>query len=220
MANIIAVIPAYNEAARIAPVIRGVRSQVTAVIVIDDHSCDATADVARRAGALVVRLATNMGAGFATRTGCDIAVAHGAEIIVTIDADGQHDPTEIPKLLTTLERDKLDIVYGSRPQRPPMPWIKRLTNRMGSYIISRLFGTTIRDTQTGFHVFTATCYPKLRWKSCRYGMVSEFVMRTGINRLKYKEVEISTIYTDKTAGMSLKDGAKALLKMVWWRLRE
>ena len=105
-------------------------------------------------------------------------------------------------------------------KKPPMPWIKRMTNRTGSFIISRLFGTSIKDTQTGFHAFTAACYPKLRWRSCRYGMVSEFVMRTGINTLKYQEVEIATIYTDKTAGMSLKDGAKALLKMLWWRIRE
>lgn len=216
----IAVIPAFNEADRIAPVIAKTKKYVDQVIVIDDHSRDATAVVAARAGALTVRLVTNMGAGFATRTGCDIALARGATRIVTIDADGQHDPAQIPRLISALERQGVDIVYGSRPQRPPMPLIKRVTNRWGSFIISRMFGTTIQDTQTGFHVFTARCYPKLRWRSCRYGMVSEFVMRTGINRLKYAEVEIPTIYTDKVAGMSLKDGAKALLKMVWWRMRE
>ena len=220
MATIAAVIPAYNEASRIGPVINAVRKYVDTVIVVDDHSADQTASVAKAHNAMTVRLATNMGAGFATRTGCDIAVVNGAKILITIDADGQHDPAEIPKLLKVLQDSKADIVYGSRPQRPPMPWIKRTTNRWGSFVISHMFGTDIKDTQTGFHVFSATCYPKLRWRSCRYGMVSEFVMRTGINRLKYKEVEIKTIYTDKVAGMSLKDGAQALLKMLWWRMKE
>ncbi|MBI1969954.1 glycosyltransferase family 2 protein [Candidatus Woesearchaeota archaeon] len=218
--NIIAVMPAYNEAVRIGPVIDRVKRYVQEIIVIDDHSKDATADVARKHGAFVVRLITNMGAGFATRIGCDMAMEQGADLIVTIDADGQHDPAEIHKLVKTLQEKRCDIVYGSRPPRKPMPMLKQLSNKCGSFLISRMFGTAIRDTQTGFHAFTREAYPRLRWHSNRYGMVSEFVMRTGLNKLRYEEVEVKTIYTDKEGGMKFRDGFKALTRMIWWRMKE
>ncbi len=220
MPKIIAVIPAYNESIRIRPVIQHTKKYVDEVIVIDDHSSDDTKRAAKQSGAVAIRLMTNMGAGFATRTGCDIAIERDADVIVTIDADGQHDPKEIPKLVKELQQENYDIIYGSRPPKKPMPLIKQLTNKWGSFLISRMFRTTISDTQTGFHVFTAEAYPRLRWESNRYGMVSEFVMRTGLTKLRYKEVEVKTIYTDKVGGMTLKDGVKALSTMFWWRLKE
>ena len=216
----IAVVPAYNEATRIGRVVEQTKRYTNQIIVIDDHSKDKTSEIADEAGAIVVRLAANQGAGFATRMGCDLAVEAGADIIVTIDADGQHDPKEIPALLAALKKQEADIVYGSRPQQKPMPLMKRTANFFGSFLISRMFGTTISDTQTGFHAFTSQAYPKLRWESNRYGMVSEFVMRTGINKLKYAEVSVKTIYSDKRTGMTFFDGIKSLFHMVWLRVKE
>jgi UDP-N-acetylglucosamine---dolichyl-phosphate N-acetylglucosaminyltransferase len=216
----IAVIPAYNEATRITPVVQQTHQQVDTVIVVDDHSSDQTQTVAEKAGAVAVRLAANQGAGFATRVGCDLAVQAGAAIIITIDADGQHDPKEIPRLIAKLTKSNADIVYGSRPQQKPMPIFKRMGNFVGSFLISRMFGTTISDTQTGFHAFTAEAYSKLRWESNRYGMVSEFVMRTGANNLKYAEVPVKTIYTDKVTGMTFLDGMKSLFHMIWLKVKQ
>lgn len=103
-----------------------------------------------------------MGAGFATRVGCGIANKQGSDILVTIDADGQHDPSSIPKLVKTLQDEKLDIVFGSRPRNEAMPLVKRIGNFGLSAIASILFGVRIKDSQTGFHAFTTDAYEKLR----------------------------------------------------------
>ena len=216
----IAVIPAYNEAKRIAPVIKESINYVDDVIVVDDHSNDSTYKVAKNAGATAVRLITNMGAGMATRVGCDIAVDNGADIIVTLDADGQHSPDDIPKLLKALQEPKTDIVFGSRPRNKNMPLLKRLGNFGLSAVAIFLFGINIKDSQTGFHAFTKEAYKKLRWSSNRYGVVSEFVANVAKSRLAYKEVDVKTIYTDKTVGMRKRDAIKAVISMIKWRLKE
>jgi glycosyltransferase involved in cell wall biosynthesis len=218
--NTIVVIPALNESKRIAKVIGQTLSMVDEVIVVDDHSQDPTFEVAKKKGAKSIRLATNMGAGFATRLGCDIACSNEADVIITLDADGKHDPAEIPKLVKTLQKGKYDIVFGSRPRDKNMPWIKRIGNSGLSWIASFLFGVNISDSQTGFHAFTKESYPKIRWESERYGMVSEFIMNVGKHRLSYKEVPIKTIYTDKQTGMSKIDALKSAFSMLSWRLRK
>lgn len=216
----IAVMPAFNEAKRIRPVIKDSLKYASEVIVVDDHSGDSTLQAAKDAGATTIRLVTNMGAGMATRVGCDIAVKRGADIIVTLDGDGQHCPDDIPKLAKVLRQQKLDIVFGSRPRNRNMPPIKRIGNISMSMAASFLFGISIKDSQTGFHAFTSNAYRKLRWSSNRYGIVSEFVANVAKNRLRYKEVNVKTIYTDKTRGMRKRDAAKAMISMVKWRLKE
>ncbi len=220
MSSIIAVIPAFNEESRIAPVVRGALEFCDEVIVIDDYSRDKTGAMAAKAGATVIRLVTNMGAGMATRVGCDIAAERNADIIVTLDADGQHAPDEIPKLVGRLKQEHLDIVFGSRSRNKKMPLMRRIGNHGLSTIASALYGVSIKDSQTGFHAFTRGAYKKLRWSSNRFGMVSEFVANVGKHRLRYDEVKIRTIYTGKQPGMRKRDAVKAVLNMIKWRLRE
>lgn len=218
--KIIAVIPAYNEEATIEDVVSNTLKYVDKVIVVDDDSGDRTTEKAVKAGAEVAGLIVNMGAGFATRVGCDIASNDDADIIVTIDADGQHDPSDIPKLIEILKEENLDIVFGSRPRSEAMPLVKRIGNLGLSLIASLLFKIKIRDSQTGFHAFTEEAYEKLRWNSSRYGVVSEFVVKTAKNKLRFKEVEVKTIYGDRgKVGMRKRDAIKAILKMFWWRIR-
>ncbi len=217
--NVIAAIPAYNEASRIGPVIRKALEHVDEVVVVDDHSRDDTLRVATDAGATAVRLVTNMGAGFATRVACDAAVRHGADVIVTIDADGQHDPAEIPRIVKMLEDRKVDVVFGARPRDVNMPLFKRIGNGGLSFICRILFGIRITDSQTGFHAFTPEGYRKIRWISDRYGMVSEIVANVARNKASYAEAPIKTIYVGKVAGMGVKDAIKAVMSMISWRLR-
>lgn len=216
----VAVIPAYNECGAVGGVVKGAKNYVDEVVVVDDHSKDNTLDEAVKAGAKAVRLIVNMGVGFSTRTGCEIALRNGADIIITLDGDGQHDPSEIPKLVEMLNKEKLDIVFGSRPADKNMPFIKRLGNTGLSMWAKWLFNVDIKDTQTGFHVFHSDAYSKLKWESRRYSMVSEISARTGKTKLKYREVPIKTIYTCKTTGMAKRDAMKALLRMVWWRINK
>jgi len=212
-----AVIPAYNEAGRISTVIKNTKRYVDQVLVVDDCSSDETCSEA--SDAFVIRNPVNMGAGFSTRVGCDIAHRLGADYIVTIDADGQHDPHEIPKLKGHLVKNDLDIVFGSRPQDRNMPLIKRIGNIGLSTIASVLFNVRIKDSQTGYHLFTNAAYPRLRWVSNRYGVVSEFVMRVGRAQLRYDEVKVKTIYVDKNVGMSKVDAVKSVLSMLKWRFK-
>lgn len=123
------VIPAYNEEKTIASVIAGVRRYVDNVIVIDDGSADSTLEIAQKSGVKVYRHFINRGLGGALGTGIRAALSAGADIIVTLDADGQHDPAEIPFLLKPIMESEADIVIGSRfLKTQPMPLFRRMGN--------------------------------------------------------------------------------------------
>ena len=126
--KVFAVIPAFNEEERIEKVISETNGYVNSVIVVDDGSNDNTYKVAKKTDATTLKHAINMGLGFTLRTGCEKALQNGADIIVTIDGDGQHDPNEITKLVKTLERGNYDVVIGIRPPDKYMPFTKKFGN--------------------------------------------------------------------------------------------
>jgi glycosyltransferase involved in cell wall biosynthesis len=148
---IVAVVPAHNEATRIGPVVTAARAHL-AVIVVDDGSTDATADEARAAGATVLEQRPNQGKGAALRAGFRRALDDGAEAILTLDADGQHDPADIPAFLaawTAVPRPEL--VIGRRSFRA-MPPIRRLSNELGGRAFSWAVGRPIPDNQSGYRL--------------------------------------------------------------------
>lgn len=155
MADLLVIVPALNEEAAIAGVVAEVRGALAAeVVVVDDGSTDATAAIARAAGARVLRHPFNLGVGAAVRTGLRYAVENGYETVLQIDGDGQHDPVEARLLLTVLERGDVDVVVGSRFEAgyalsPPRRMVMRLLSR----IVSRRLGSTITDTTSGFRAF-------------------------------------------------------------------
>ena len=139
---ILAVIPAYNEEGRIAQVVAAAKRYVDAVLVVDDGSTDRTAECAVQAGARIVSHAQNCGAGAATMTGLDAARMLGAQIVVTLDADGQHDPQEIPLLLKPIQEDKADIVFANRFGRKNIiPLVRRVFNGIGNVLTLFVTGT-------------------------------------------------------------------------------
>ena len=145
-----AIIPAFEEGGMIARVVRGARRYATEVLVVDDGSSDDTAERAQTAGASVVRHECNLGKGLALLTGIRYAAENGYEIAVTLDGDGQHDPSEIPKLLAALQNGA-DIIVGSRMGKPDgMPVARLLTNMAMSAVLRALTGCRLRDTQSGF----------------------------------------------------------------------
>lgn len=217
MKKIAAVMPAYNEEDRIGRVIEGVRGFADYIIIVDDCSHDNTSDISKSRGARVIELSNNMGAGFATRAGCDYAVGKGADIIVTIDADGQHNPYDIPKLLEPLLKNEADIVFGIRPRDRRMPLEKRIGNALLCLIARVLFKSNIKDTLTGFHAFKSSCYHSLRWDSPGYDAVSEIVYRTIKHKIRYKQVLVETIYNDKRNGMKKRHGIKSIFLMLKWK---
>lgn len=152
-ARTLVVIPAFNEAASVGGVIAevAVAAPGVTILVVDDGSADATAQVARRAGALVARLPFNLGVGGAMRTGFRFAVENGFDCVVQVDADGQHDPCAIPALIAAL--DTADLVMGARfagegdyAARGPRRWAMRLF----AVTLSRVARTRLTDTTSGF----------------------------------------------------------------------
>ncbi len=190
-----AVIPARNADATIGDVVRRVRIAVPAVtvLVVDDGSTDSTSARAREAGAVVIRHDVNRGKGAALQTGFDEASRRGISGVVTLDADGQHDPAYAAALLRAL--DGFDIVIGSRDRdRTGMPWVRRATNSVMTSIVSRLAGKRIEDTQSGFRAIRAEVLSAVRPRSSRFDYESEFLIEAGRRGFAIGALPVPTLY--------------------------
>jgi len=150
--KILGIIPAYNEERRIANVVLGAIEHIQ-VLVIDDGSRDETFQVAEGAGARVIRQSPNQGKGVALRRGFQEALDAGFEAVITLDADGQHDPGEIPGFLDIFRKSKPDLVIGERDfnQIPP---VRRLANSLGKWSFSWAVGHPIPDNQSGYRLLS------------------------------------------------------------------
>lgn len=189
------VIPAYCEADRIGPVIESVRLQGVHVIVVDDGSPDETAAVARSAGAEVIRHSKNRGKGQALQTGFRRAAELGCEAVITMDADGQHDPAEIPQFLEAYQRTRIPVLIGNRMwNQRGMPLVRRLTNRFMSWLLSREMGQYLPDTQCGYRLFQTDLLRFVETESDRFAAESEILLRLAARGLRMDSIRIRTIY--------------------------
>jgi glycosyltransferase involved in cell wall biosynthesis len=145
-------IPAHEEATRIAAVVSRACAHLP-VIVVDDGSTDDTTAVARGAGAEVLEQRPNRGKGAALRAGFRAAIERGAEAVVTLDADGQHDPDEIPRFLAAWADAPVDLVIGRRDFRR-MPPSRRLANTVGGVAFSWAIGADVPDNQSGYRLIS------------------------------------------------------------------
>ena len=148
--RLIALIPAYQEGPRIAAVVDGARRYLP-VLVVDDGSTDDTAARAAEAGSTVVRQLPNAGKGAALRAGFRHALEHGAEAVITLDADGQHDTDEIPAFLRAHEESPPALVIGRR-NFASMPAARRLSNKLGGIVLSAALGQAVPDNQSGYRL--------------------------------------------------------------------
>ena len=214
--KIFAVIPAYNEEKRIYDVVKKTKVYADRIIVVDDGSKDKTKESAENAGAIVLSHLVNLGKGAAAKTGCDYAFENKADIIILIDADGQHDPKEIPRFLESLSKN--DIVLGSRKINANMPVVLRFGNWFINRAIKFLYGIKIIDSQCGYRAFASGVYKILRWKASDYSMESEMIAKIGKYKLKYEELPIETIYSDRYKGTTVIDGFKIVFNLITWKL--
>lgn len=193
--RICAVIPARDAASTIAGVVRGLRATLpdATVIVVDDGSHDETSVRAREAGAVVLRHAMNRGKGAALETGFDEALRRGADAALALDADGQHDPAWAPRILEGLS--SADVVVGSRLQsRDGMPWLRRVTNDVTSWWVSRLAGTAIEDSQSGYRAIRAPVLRRVRPEARRFEYESEYLVAAARAGFRIGAVPIPTLY--------------------------
>lgn len=190
-----AVIPAKDAAGTVGDVVRGLRRVLPdlEVLVVDDGSGDETGARAREAGARVERHDVNRGKGAALQTGFDAAVAAGAEAVLALDADGQHDPASAPGLLAALEH--ADVVVGTRnADRRGMPWLRKATNDVTSWWVSRLAGQRIEDSQSGYRAIRADVIRRVRPASTRFEYESEFLVAAARAGFRVGSAPIPTLY--------------------------
>jgi glycosyltransferase involved in cell wall biosynthesis len=194
--DIAAVIPAYQAAATVADVVGRVRAAVPSArsYVIDDGSRDGTAAAARGAGAVVLSHPDNRGKGAALQTGVDEAMNGGVDLVVTLDADGQHPPESIPALLAPLGQGRADLVLGARDRSGPMPVPRRVSNWLSSAVTSLLGGHRITDAQTGFRAFRAGLARAVRPPESRYDYEAAFLLGALAGGWRVTSVPVPTIY--------------------------
>jgi len=193
--KVIAVIPARDAAATVGDVVRGILHALPSagVIVVDDGSTDATGERAREAGAVVVRHEANRGKGAALESGFDEALRRGAEAVVALDADGQHDTASAPGLLEALEH--ADLVVGSRERdRTGMPWLRRATNDVTTWFVSLLARQRIPDSQSGYRAIRASVIRAVRPRSRRFEYESEFLIGAARAGFRIGEAPVPTLY--------------------------
>lgn len=218
--KIIALIPAWNEERVIGPVVEGA-ARFLPVLVVDDGSEDATAQIAGEAGAEVLSHETNQGKGAALDTGFDHALQAGARAVVTLDADGQHDPREIPKFLAVHRAQGADLIIGRR-NFSEMPFPRGHTNPFGSWLLSWVVGEKIYDNQSGYRLYDRTLLSLLEKKTVGFEFEVEVIGVALINDLQIAWVGISTIYhTDTRSYFHPVTDSLRFLKTVWrarnWR---
>ena len=214
---LIAVIPAYNEATRITAVVNGVKKYVDKVVVVDDGSADATADTAMKAGAFVVRHMSNGGAGAATMTGLEAARLLGATMVITLDADEQHDPNDIPAMLAPLQDNRADIVFANRfGTRNRIPFIRRVFNGIGNIVSFMATGLWVRDSQCGFKAFGPKALADINLRMSGFEFCTEIVRESVQHKWRIVEVPTKVIYSEYTLakGQSFANGVRTAFKIL------
>jgi glycosyltransferase involved in cell wall biosynthesis len=197
-----AILPALNAARFLPEVIAAIRElhPDLRVLVVDDGSTDGTADVAREAGAEAIIHRVNLGKGEALKTGYQWALEQGHEWVFTMDSDGQHLPAEMQGFLDAAARDGLDVVVGTRMAATEgMPWLRKKTNQVTSWTISRLAGCTIPDSQNGYRLYRVGCLQGLKLKTSRYDSESEILVRLARRGNKIGQAPVTTVYGDEVS---------------------
>lgn len=192
-ANILGLIPAYNEAPRVGEVIRGAKQHIP-VLVVDDGSKDGTAEVAEAAGVPVLRQRPNQGKGVALHAGFERTLQEGYAAVITLDADGQHDPAEIPTFLECYRGNQADLIIGRRDFRK-MPRLRRTTNTIGTYMFSWAVGQHVPDNQSGYRLISRRLMEAMLASRERgFEFEVDMIVIAIAQQMKVDWVPISTIY--------------------------
>ena len=212
----IAIIPAYNEEIGIGSIILNVQRYVDHVLVVDDGSDDSTADIAELAGAEVIRHHQNQGKGAALKTG--FSRVGGYDAVVTIDADGQHNPREIPKLLEPIIKGEADLVNGSRyieGGEKNTPKYRRVGQSVLDIATNMNGQINVTDSQSGFRVFSANTIPAFRFNLSGFGIESEMLIDASNAGFRIGEVQIGVRYdTADRKRNPIKHGVSVLVRII------
>jgi glycosyltransferase involved in cell wall biosynthesis len=215
----IALIPAYNEEARITGVVRGASLHLP-VLVVDDGSKDETAHLAKKAGAEVISYQPNRGKGAALRVGFKKAMEMGVSAVLTLDADGQHDPDEIPLFLDAYATGVSKLIIGAR-DFSRMPFIRKIANTLGGRMISWAAGQEILDNQSGYRLISSqVMQAMLKSMESGFEFEVEMVMTCLRNGWSLGWVPIRTIYSNEGSHIHPVRHFLNFMRMIWQIRRE
>jgi glycosyltransferase involved in cell wall biosynthesis len=216
------VAPIYNEEKYIKKFIESFPiKHLSNLILVDDGSSDKTEKIVKENYPKIIYLKhkINLGKGKSLETGIIKAIQQKADLIVVMDSDMQHKPEDIDRFLATFKKNPdVDIVFGARKIGKTMPLVAFLGNKMISIAINILFHYFVNDTQCGFRAFKSSVFKKIHWESHGYSVETEMIINAAINKLKYNEITIETIYLEKYKGMNIFDGITVLFKIFMWRI--
>jgi glycosyltransferase involved in cell wall biosynthesis len=202
--NTAVIIPAYNAAAHLTGVLASVQEVIPAlrVIVVDDGSADETFRTASMAGVQVIQHPVNLGKGKALSTGYERTISMGMRYGVTLDADGQHNPSEIPKFARRVAETGADMVVGNRfGELGEMPWLRRATNWLTSKVVSALTGQKIPDSQNGYRMIGTHVMTAVEVEATRYEAESEILIKAGRKGFRIESVPVETIYGEEVSAI-------------------
>jgi len=223
------IIPCFNEAKVVGTVIKEIKKTFDRtkysfeIVVINDGSKDNSSEVARKAGATVIDHLLNQGSGGAILTGLAYARSNGFSYVITIDADGQHDPNDALNCLEQAIKTKTDLLIGSRMiNTDGMSKVKIFGNKGLSLITRILFGVNVTDSQSGLRIFSQKALDGLTWKSTGYESASEAIWRAKQAKLRISESPIKAIYSDysRAKGQNNWNAINILKSLVKQRLVE
>jgi len=216
--TITAILPAFNEEVSIGSMVLHAKQHADHVLVIDDGSKDRTSEMAKLAGAEVIRHPKNMGKGVALRTGFEHAGKNGCKVIITMDCDGQHDLDDIQKLVLPILNGEADIVNGSRYMNGTgknTPFYRRIGQNILDSATNFNCGLHVTDTQSGFRAFARHTLPAFSFKSNGLAIESEMLMDAANAGLWIKEVSIGVRYdVDCSSENPIKHGLKVLANVI------
>ena len=218
---VVVVVPAFNEAETIGRVVSGIASRIGQLrvtsVVVDDGSSDGTSVEARKAGALVVRHHTNLGVGAATRTGLRAAEELDADLVVTMDADGQHDPSDIEKMVRCMTEGDYDVVIGSRLLRPSgMPLSRVAANWLLNAITLLANRGGVSDSQSGFKCLSRRAVRLMELSANRYDICSEIIGEIFSKRLRHTSIPVKPVYTtySRAKGQHFLNGINIIVQLL------
>jgi glycosyltransferase involved in cell wall biosynthesis len=194
------VIAAYNEARRIGHTLEGLASTGHTIVVVDDGSSDQTRNVAATYPVWTLQHPINCGQGAALQTGIDFALSRGATVIVTFDADGQHDPADLPKMLEPVLNGSADVALGSRflGTTSNIPVTRRIVLKLGVLFTRLTSGLKLTDTHNGFRVFSREAAMRIRIRQPRMAHASEILDQIGQRKLRHVEIPVTIRYQTET----------------------
>ncbi|MFC1570084.1 glycosyltransferase family 2 protein [bacterium] len=191
-------IPAYNEDARLGAVLLKTKQYIPAdhICVIDDGSEDDTAKIVKAADVQCIRFQENRGKGEALKAGFDWAFDNKLDAVITLDADGQHDPDLIPEFIQTMLINRYDVVLGTRRFCVgEMPLDRIFSNSISSFFVSLAAKQSIKDSQSGFRMFRLSVLKDLKLHGSLYELESEMLIRLGRNKASFGTCSIPATYT-------------------------